>query len=216
MTAVKERSTTVRYRFATPLAAVVLALATALFGASPAHAATWASGHIDIVYAEATSSTNLTLRTLPDPGPSVSAGTWDIAVPNTPELGGYVLPESYSDSVTYNVPFAGFGGASNLISSGAFSSGDTLALLLDSVVHTNPDGSPGTGTVTVTHGGATWYDSAGDRHDFSVGSGSSAIHEHAKWAFSAPGTYALEFYAYNSTTLNSWTGSTSTYTFLVS
>ncbi|UCM89348.1 TIGR03769 domain-containing protein [Streptomyces marincola] len=216
MTEVKERSTTVRARVVSPLAAIVLALAAAIFGAGPAHAATWTSGHIDVVYAEATSATNLTLRTHPDPGPSVPAGTWDIAVPHTPALGGYVLPESYSDSVAYDLPFAGFGGSSNLISSGAFSPGDTLALRLDSVVHTNPNGTPGTGTVTVSHGGTTWYDGAGDRHDFSVRSGSSAFHEHAKWVFSAPGTYELKFYGYNSTTFGSWTGSTSTYTFVVS
>lgn len=153
-------------------------------------------GHIDFVSANVNGAgTNLVLGSNYEDTEWVSAGTHDLVVPQTTAGGvtGYIVPETQSEATLRGVPWAGFSGDEALRDAG-FADTDTVTLTLSSVSFTPKPGTSGSGTVTISQGGTAWFTAAqGHAHTFITDGDEEVFHEHAKWVFSAPGTYVLTF-----------------------
>ncbi|XKK38819.1 choice-of-anchor M domain-containing protein [Nocardiopsis sp. ARC36] len=170
------------------LLALAGAIGLTIAVASPAAAAVYDidEGHVDVVHARL-SGGSIVLEVkndaVPWGDPDVPSGLLSpaltaIEVPNTPALGGYVLPESYSDATTHGLAFAGFGTDSTLSGSVTFT-----------LVSASYSGS-GAGGFTVSQGGTPLFTPSAPSVTYS-----GPVHEHVKWQFTAPGTYTLSFRA---------------------
>ncbi|NKZ00433.1 TIGR03769 domain-containing protein [Nocardiopsis alborubida] len=170
--------------------ALLLALAGAIgltvAMAAPAAAAVYEidEGHVDVVHARLSGgSIVLEVRNdaVPWGDPEIPSGLLSpaltaIRVPHTPALGGYVLPESYSDATTYGLPFAGFASDSTLPGSVTYT-----------LVSASYSGS-GAGGFSASQAGTALFTPSAPSATYG-----GPVHEHVKWQFTAPGTYTLSF-----------------------
>jgi surface-anchored protein len=181
------------------IAGSVIATMTALtvaFAATPASAADLTGGHVDFVSVAANGSQLKLGSNYEDTG-WVAPSTYTLKVRSSAGTSGtgYILPETAAEASSRGVPFAGFSGDEDLRDAG-FQAGSALTVKLVSVAYTPASGQTGTGTVSISQGGTSWFTNASKTHAFTVeADGDEAFHEHAKWVFSKAGTYKLTFSA---------------------
>lgn len=181
------------------IAGSVIATITALtvaVAATPASAADLSGGHVDFVSVAANGSQLKLGSNYEDTG-WVAPSTYTLKVKSSSGASGtgYILPESSTEAASRGVPFAGFSGDEDLRNVG-FAEGDTVTVKLASVAYTPAAGQSGTGTVSISQGGTSWFTNSAKTHAFEVeGTEDEAFHEHAKWVFSKAGTYKLTFSA---------------------
>lgn len=195
------------------IAGSVIATMTALtvaFAATPASAADLSGGHVDFVSVAANGSQLKLGSNYEDTGwVAPSAYTLKVKSSSGASGTGYILPETSTEAASRGVPFAGFSGDEDLRGIG-FNPGDTVTVKLESVAYTPASGQTGTGTVSISQGGTSWFTNSAKTHAFQVDGvdEEEAFHEHAKWVFSKAGTYKLTF----SATGKGKTASSTTYT----
>jgi surface-anchored protein len=177
--------------------AVLAALAVGV-SSTPANAADLSSGHVDFVSVAANGSQLKLGTNVNDTGwVAASANTLKVASTTGASGTGYILPQTEAEADSRGVPFAGFSGDADLRSLG-FVSGNTVTVKLESVAYAPAAGQTGTGTVSISQDGTSWFANTSKTQAFSVvagGSDDEAFHQHAKWVFSKAGTYKLTFSA---------------------
>jgi surface-anchored protein len=208
--AIKERPSVFKHKntIATSVAAGVGTSALVLGGPIAAQALAshkFSEGHVDVVHVgvnDLDDPTALTLAVLNEGDPSEDEGIYPAAdseflVPNTPTLGGYVLPEDQAEADLSGVLYAGFSGSEDLYDSFAFFPNDTITITLDDW-HYDPapgQSQPSSFSIVQQSTSTTFFSPTDDTEVFTLDTSSlpEAFHQHATWTFAQPGTYTFEF-----------------------